>query len=645
MPGKIAIVERLGEQAVLLPSLIGEALSANDRIKLRLSLLQEAALHAQTPDREAAHFGIEWRAAGLDERVSDALVAGARLVGPGRLFIPGVGTLLAGLISDLAAMLAPLEASDAEASRPFIARAEALKKSIPAGEGDQLDRSAIDELASARRGERDSIHLLVMDIHKALNRLAADTAVETLDGARVHAISERDRGSVKAFMRGLNRTAPLAFGHPGLGTTAVRASGRLTIQNDIGTTDAHVLVVHIEPTEVTITYTDIHRPRAEFFISLFEGQGVAWTSLAEQRADGLDEDFFYLLTGRYVSDDENALDRFLEFLGSRIVFLIDWNKARKALQTFVGKNVAIDLLIWAAQQDFGHRAFLELGGVDLIFEAVHRAAAGRISYGVRLDEALGVAECTEFLQNVLRDASQGLAAGRTARLICDEIQADLSRRFETAESSVLTVLVRHLGLSRMLAGAIADVVSAPGWTTPAERRTLALRAKQLEEKADRLTVSAREIAARIREAGMLRPVIDEVENTTDALEDSAFLLSLVPETSAAALDVAPLVRLSEIATDSVGHLVRAVEAASRLPKGQRADAIASLQSIDAVGVAERAADAAERDTFAAFMASPQGDARALALGLEIARALETATDHLSHAALSLRDRVLEELSA
>jgi hypothetical protein len=41
---KTAIVERLGERAVLLPSLIGDALTANDRIKLRLSLLQEAAL-------------------------------------------------------------------------------------------------------------------------------------------------------------------------------------------------------------------------------------------------------------------------------------------------------------------------------------------------------------------------------------------------------------------------------------------------------------------------------------------------------------------------------------------------------------------------------------------------------------------------
>ena len=643
---KSEIVERLGEKAVLLPALIGDALAANDRIKLRLSLLQEAALQAQTPSREARGFAAERRAAGLEEPLFDGLVTDARLVAPGHLFIPGSGTLLAGVSDDLTRMLAPLEAANADAAQPFVARAGAAQQSIPTAKDDQIETREIDALASLAPGDdRESVHRLVMDLHKALNCLATETAVETLDGAHVHALDDADRRAVKAFMRGLNRTALLAFGHPGLGTTAVRAGGRLTIQNDIGTTDAHVLVVHVAAKDVTITYTDVHRPRAKFFIALFDGQGADWSPLAEQPGNGLGEDVFYLLTGHYPSEDEQARDRFLEFLGSRIVFLIDWNKARKALQTFVGKNTAVDLLVWAAKRDFGHRAFLELGGVDLIFEAVHRVAAGRIAYGVRLDEALGTTECVEFLQHALRDSSQGLAAGRTARLIRDEIQADLARRFETAESSVLTVLVRHLGLSRMLAGAIVDTLAAPGLMSAAERHALALRAKQLEEKGDRLTVAAREIAARVREAGLLRPVIDEVENTTDALEDCAFLLSLVPEAIAPTLNVAPLVRLSEIVIESVGRLVRAVEAASRLPHGQRADALASLQAIDAVIVAERNADSAEREAFAALMSQPQSDARALVLGLEIARALETATDHLSHSALSLRDRVLEELSA
>ncbi|MGA8170350.1 MAG: hypothetical protein WB816_05905 [Methylocystis sp.] len=95
-------------------------------------------------------------------------------------------------------------------------------------------------MTSARSGRADSLHLLVMDAHKANYRVATETAVEVIGGAQFHHLGPDDRGRVAAFMRGLNRTAPLAFGHPGLATTAARVSPRLTIQNDIGATDAHV---------------------------------------------------------------------------------------------------------------------------------------------------------------------------------------------------------------------------------------------------------------------------------------------------------------------------------------------------------------------------------------------------------------------
>jgi len=88
-----------------------------------------------------------------------------------------------------------------------------------------------------------------------------------------------------------------------------------------------------------------------------------------------------------------------------------------------------------------------------------------------------------------------------------------------------------------------------------------------------------------------------------------------------------------------------VEAASRLPQGHRSDAADSLQAIDAVVDAERRADVAQRAAFGAIMRDPAADVRGLVLRLEIARTLETSTDHLAHAALSLRDRVLGELSA
>ncbi len=640
MTTKSAIVEQLGEKAVLLPSLLGEALAANERLKLRLSLLQEAAEQAQSPGRQARLFEAERKAAGLPAASLDNAIRGARLAGPGRLFMPGAAELLKGVDGDLDAMLAPLRTADAQAAQVFAPRVAKVEVALPKADGDQIDIETIGRLASTARDGGESLHLLVMDLHREINRLSAETAPENLDGARVHGLNDADRKRVKAFMRGVNRTARLAFGHPGLGTTAVRAKDALSIQNDIGATDAHVIVIHAEETAVTITYTDVHRSRAKFFTSLFEGSAISWAPLAEHHAQKLEEDVFYLLTGRLESKDEDALCGFLELLGSRIVFLIDWNKARKALQGFMSKTAAIELLLWAARHDHGHRAFLELGGSELILDAIRKVAAGRVAYGDRLDRALGEDACREFLELVLRDTAQGLAAGRSARLIRDEIQANLARLFETAESTLLTVLVRHLGLTRMLASLIAQTFAAPS-VPAAMQRALAVRAKQIEAKADRLTLAARERAARMHGTGGLRTVIDEVENATDSLEECAFLISL----SAEPLDPGPLLELAGIVVRSTSALVRGAEAASQLQKGRRVDAIDALQSIDAVVNAEREADDCERDALTAFMTAPSGDARALVLGLEIARALETATDQLSHAALSLRDRVIEELSA
>ena len=57
------------------------------------------------------------------------------------------------------------------------------------------------------------------------------------------------------------------------------------IQNDIGTTDAHVLVVHVEGLAATLTYTDVHLQRLLFFQSLFDRSQVDWDdTLAARRA-------------------------------------------------------------------------------------------------------------------------------------------------------------------------------------------------------------------------------------------------------------------------------------------------------------------------------------------------------------------------
>ena len=77
-------------------------------------------------------------------------------------------------------------------------------------------------------------------------RCKSDLAEERSTAPPPTDLGPGDDALVRAFMAGLNRTAPLKFNHPGLGTTATRAGDRLILQNDIGTTDAHVIVVHVE---------------------------------------------------------------------------------------------------------------------------------------------------------------------------------------------------------------------------------------------------------------------------------------------------------------------------------------------------------------------------------------------------------------
>jgi len=107
----------------------------------------------------------------------------------------------------------------------------------------------------------------------------AKYASDVIDGASVWELQPEDRVRVAAFMRGLNRTAALKFDHPGLETSATRDGERLLLQNDIGTNDAHVLVIQVNARRITLTYSDLHRRRLLFFQALLAPFGAKWSGL------------------------------------------------------------------------------------------------------------------------------------------------------------------------------------------------------------------------------------------------------------------------------------------------------------------------------------------------------------------------------
>ena len=186
-------------------------------------------------------------------------------------------------------------------------RLSAIKQAASPEAADTIALAQIARLTGLSDGEGDSLHRLVMDLHKALNRLSAAHAEEVLAGAHVYGLLPEDRPAVEAFMRGVESTRKLKFDHPGLATTATRSGARLTIQNDIGETDAHVVVIAVEADAVTVTYTDVHLARAKFFTGLFRNFPVQWSGLDRKSAEGLGDDgVFYLVTGRYPAEDDKT---------------------------------------------------------------------------------------------------------------------------------------------------------------------------------------------------------------------------------------------------------------------------------------------------------------------------------------------------
>ena len=248
MTRKTQIIDFLGDKALVLPALLDEAITANERAKYVLSLLQMAANTADNPQEAAAPtLRSEREACGIADAALDRSVAESIADGHGYYHIPGAERLVGVLDDAIRAMLAPLAlvASSSQAAAAlydeYRRRLDQLIRARPALADDMISGDAIAAMTSGRPAAGDGFHLLIMDLHKELNRLQADISTEEVDGAKAYGVLEADRPLIAAFMRGVNKTAPLKFDYPGLVTTAARAGGTLLIQNDLGTTAAHVL--------------------------------------------------------------------------------------------------------------------------------------------------------------------------------------------------------------------------------------------------------------------------------------------------------------------------------------------------------------------------------------------------------------------
>ena len=502
--------------------------------------------------------------------------------------------------------------------------------------------SAIDAITSGDKSRGDSLHLIVMDAHRALNQLQVEIAAEQIAGAHVYNLSAAGREQVSAFMTGLNRTAPLKFDHPGLGTTATEYDNKLVIQNDIGTTDAHVLVIRVAELTVTFTYTDIHLPRLDFFQSLFRNTETTWEKTSRKSDDAFETSGYFLATATFRAEDMTGLQGYLEFLGSRLVFLIDWNKARKQLRRFIGKNNAVSLLQWAADNDVGHRGLLEIGGEQALNEAIEFAAGSRLHYGDRLDKVLGSERTEEFLRFALRIAATGLRQKRSGRVIKDEIKTRLSSYFESAYISLLVLAQRHAEFIMELATALRDAIYT---TDLAENRNrfvkLAKRAAVWESKADVIFNTARAEARRISKSSTLLRFFERADDAADHLEDAVAILPLIVGAITVAKDMEPIREMADQMVESVQEFVRCLENGINVSRSDtQADMDDFLNAVDRMVDLEHQADDLFRSAREKVVVTAD-NFRELFLLMELANMIESATNSLNHGAQILRTSIME----
>jgi uncharacterized protein Yka (UPF0111/DUF47 family) len=642
---KTQVLEAIGEAELRPLAQLDAALAANDRVKYCFSLLQMAFAHADHPDQPAVTLKRERLSCGVDQPELDSVIAATQA--QGQLYrMPGYGLIKARITADMQVMAVPVLA----AGKPGYAdRLKDRLAALPVGAEDIVDGSAIADMTRAARRQGahkgkarddDSLHQLVMDLHKELNVLQAALAEEMLDGAAVYNLTDADRPRVQAFMAGLNRTAGLKFSHPGLGTTAMRSGDRLVIQNDIGTTDAHVIVIHVEGLSVTITCTDVHLERLAFFRQMLARRAVSWNEgRMEQSAVLAAGQPFHLAVGTYQAVDEQDCRAYLEFLGSLLVFLIDWNRARKRLRGFLRGPQRLEVLSWAAENQIGHRGFLELGGARLINQAIEVTAGTAMHFGDRLCDVLGDEQAASFVRFVLMTATEGLRTHSSRSLIGDRIAAELRTLFSGGERQLLGVASDHAGLIFEIASLVRDGVLA-AVTGETDLGKLAQRARHFEHDADQLVIAAREAVHLRPDYAVFVNLLEAADDVADQLEDVAFLLSLLAEGKADGVALEALQTLADVVMEAVQEWVKALGHATHLKApGSREDTDDFLIAIDRVAELEHQADDAERALTKAAIKEAR-DFRQLHLYAAIGAGLEASADALKYASYILRDHVL-----
>lgn len=642
---KNKILFDLGEKRIVLPDLLKEGIVANDRVKYYFTLLQNSKI--KILNRKDVTKGLleERERLKISEVVSDAILENCSLIRENTIYMPGVQRILKEIHKCIKTMLKPLELMEqTERFEEYTSRFSLMQGILLSNYNDIINFEVIDSIVSADRSIKDTPHLLVMDLHKELNNLLSLITLESIDGANVFDIKEQNRFIIQSFMKGINRTAKLKFDHPGLGTTATQIGDKIVIQNDIGETDAHVIVISIEGNIINLTYTDIHFNRAIFFQNLLDKFAINWNSAITKENGKFESSIYYIINGSYSAKNKDDLRDFLEFLGSKIVFIIDWNRARKKLQRFISKKRTIELLKWAADNEIGHMAFLVLGGEKIIYEALSTLSTSSNIIKGKLEEILGDENSFEALKTVLSVTSDGLLRNKSQTIIYDEIKADLSKYLKGMEELFIDYISEIACYIYDLASMIRDsllLVNSPHFIETINKNSEI--AKILERDADNVVIRVRKLVEKNQQFTFFSKLAVLVDDVADYLEESAFHLTLLQEKFVVMEAFTYLQELSDNVVYASMELIKIIEILTDIKsKSLRDDLSEFLESIQFIRTIEQKTDVIDR-TIKKILISKCNDFKEYLPISEVSYRLERSGDSFMYVAEMLYNYIMSEI--
>lgn len=640
-------VESLGQQSLLLPAWITVALNANDRLKLLLTLLQSAKQHALMPDAKVLDWGKDFRSAGFVELDWVKDFATSAYIEDETLIVSNQEIFFENLEENLSLMARPIIELRDPVNKNLCARCEDwhshLKKySIAEG----ISKDTITALTHGDRKKTDSFHLLVMDLHKCINAIASTISTENIAGAHAWHVLPEDHARIEAFMHGLQHTAPLKFSHPGLDTSATRDNKCLLIQNDIGTNDAHVLVIEVREKKIELTYSELHKGRFEFFKAMLEKLNFEWQVFDPvTTTDLIAGKPYHVGKATFLANDESDLNQALYIVGSRIVFVIDWNRARKRLQHFVSKKIAIKLLTKGAENDYGHMAWLLAGGEKLVYQTMQSVASDAFRIGDRLDEVCGEHAAEVFREELMRMCSSMLLEQQPTSLIADEARMLLvhvmrKRSFE------FDLLADHAAYCHALSQLLEQCIETNSKQKTDTFKVITDQGKEWEHAADHLLTEARQRADRQPRWQPVVHLLSQSDDVADTLEEAIFILTMLSRTSLHSIPPevgAVLSRLVQTTQAAIQDYVKAIQIARDITSdGTPQDTDAFLKVLWQMLRAERHCDDLYREARLLIVTHLHDHPVAFGLTSDLASAIENASDALLSVGHQLRKMVFEK---